>query len=86
VKYRHVIEPWTLVARRSGLAETAYRHFGHCAHQAAARNHSTRFSLSWQTRKRGKQEDVMGRGLLLWHLGIPLPIIILIWVLGGLHG
>jgi hypothetical protein len=28
----------------------------------------------------------MGRGLLLWLLGIPLPIIILIWVLGGLHG
>jgi hypothetical protein len=33
-----------------------------------------------------KQEDVMGRGLLLWLLGIPVPIIILIWVLGGLHG
>jgi hypothetical protein len=32
------------------------------------------------------QEDVMGRGLLLWLLGIPLPIILLIWVLGGLHG
>ena len=32
------------------------------------------------------QEEVMGRGLLLWLLGIPLPIIILIWVLGGLHG
>jgi len=33
-----------------------------------------------------KQEDVMGRGLLLWLLGIPIPIIILVWVLGGLHG
>ena len=36
-----------------------------------------------------KQEDVMGRGLLLWLLGIPgipIPAIILIWVLGGLHG
>jgi hypothetical protein len=32
------------------------------------------------------QEEVMGRGLLLWLLGIPLPIILLIWVLGGLHG
>jgi hypothetical protein len=31
-------------------------------------------------------EDVMGRGLLLWLLGIPLPIILLIWLLGGLHG
>jgi len=28
----------------------------------------------------------MGRGLLLWLLGIPLPIILLIWVFGGLHG
>jgi len=27
----------------------------------------------------------MGRGLLLWLIGIPLPIIILIWLLGGLH-
>jgi hypothetical protein len=32
------------------------------------------------------QENVMGRGLLLWLLGIPLPIILLIWVFGGLHG
>jgi hypothetical protein len=32
------------------------------------------------------QETVMGRGLLLWLIGIPLPIILLIWVLGGLHG
>jgi len=31
-------------------------------------------------------EAVMGRGLLLWLIGIPLPIILLIWVLGGLHG
>ena len=35
--------------------------------------------------KEVKQEDVMGRGLLLWLLGIPIPAIILIWVLGGLH-
>jgi hypothetical protein len=32
------------------------------------------------------QEDVMGRGLLLWLIGIPLPIILIIWLLGGLHG
>jgi len=36
--------------------------------------------------KEARQEEVMGRGLLLWLLGIPLPIILLIWVLGGLHG
>jgi len=27
----------------------------------------------------------MGRGLLLWLIGIPLPIILVIWLLGGLH-
>jgi len=31
-----------------------------------------------------KKETVMGRGLLLWLIGIPIPIIILIWLLGGL--
>jgi hypothetical protein len=30
-------------------------------------------------------EATMGRYLLLWLLGIPLPILLLIWVLGGLH-
>jgi len=28
----------------------------------------------------------MGRGLLLWLIGIPIPIILVIWLLGGLHG
>jgi hypothetical protein len=32
------------------------------------------------------QEDAMGRGLLLWLIGIPLPIILIVWLLGGLHG
>jgi hypothetical protein len=27
---------------------------------------------------------VMGRGLLLWLIGIPLPIILVIWLFGGL--
>jgi hypothetical protein len=29
-------------------------------------------------------EAVMGRGMLLWLIGIPLPIILLIWAFGGL--
>jgi hypothetical protein len=28
---------------------------------------------------------IMGRGLLLWLIGIPLPIILLIWLFGGLN-
>jgi hypothetical protein len=27
----------------------------------------------------------MGRYLLLWLLGIPIPILLLIWLFGGLH-
>ena len=29
-------------------------------------------------------EDEMGKGLLLWLIGIPLPIILVIWLFGGL--
>jgi hypothetical protein len=29
-------------------------------------------------------EAKMGRGLLLWLIGIPLPIILLVWLFGGL--
>jgi hypothetical protein len=32
------------------------------------------------------EEVTMGRGLLLWLIGIPIPIILLIWLFGGLHG
>jgi len=27
----------------------------------------------------------MGRYLLLWFLGIPIPVLILIWAFGGLN-
>jgi hypothetical protein len=30
-------------------------------------------------------EELMGRYLLLWMLGIPLPILVLIYMFGGLH-
>jgi hypothetical protein len=30
-------------------------------------------------------EDVMGRYALLWLLGVPIPILVLIWAFGGLH-
>jgi len=33
----------------------------------------------------GLRDITMGRYLLLWLLGIPLPILLLIWVFGGLH-
>jgi hypothetical protein len=30
-------------------------------------------------------EAPMGKGLLLWLIGIPLPIILLVWLFGGLN-
>ena len=32
-----------------------------------------------------KEENTMGKGLLLWLIGIPIQIILLIWLFGGLH-
>ncbi|MFZ0095324.1 MAG: hypothetical protein WB563_12840 [Pseudolabrys sp.] len=32
-----------------------------------------------------QEEPTMGRYLLLWLLGIPIPILVLIWIFGGLH-
>jgi hypothetical protein len=29
------------------------------------------------------KEAVMGRGLLLWLLGVPIPVIILLWLFFG---
>jgi hypothetical protein len=44
------------------------------------RNFSKWFSLQY-----GLEDYVMGRYLLLWLLGVPLPILFLIWIIGGLH-
>jgi hypothetical protein len=30
-------------------------------------------------------EELMGRYLLLWLLGVPIPILVLIYAFGGLH-
>jgi len=35
--------------------------------------------------KREENIHTMGRYLLLWLLGIPIPILVLIWFFGGLH-
>jgi hypothetical protein len=47
--------------------------------------HLHRYSRSPE-RRGDTGEIIMGRGRLLWLIGIPLPIILLIWVFGGLHG
>ena len=37
------------------------------------------------THRQRLKDTTMGRYLLLWLLGIPLPILLLIWAFGGLH-
>jgi hypothetical protein len=32
---------------------------------------------------RGIEEAMMGRGILLWLLGVPIPVIILLWLFFG---
>jgi hypothetical protein len=29
------------------------------------------------------EETIMGRGLLLWLLGVPIPVILLLWLFFG---
>jgi hypothetical protein len=29
------------------------------------------------------EETIMGRGILLWLLGVPIPVIILLWLFFG---
>ena len=31
------------------------------------------------------EERTMGRYMLLWLLGVPIPILVLVWLFGGLH-
>ena len=45
------------------------------------RNHPAAEALS----ARQIKELVMGRYMLLWLLGVPIPILVLIWAFGGLH-
>jgi hypothetical protein len=32
-----------------------------------------------------QEESTMGRYMLLWLLGVPIPVLVLIWFFGGLH-
>ena len=32
---------------------------------------------------RDLEEEAMGRGILLWLLGVPIPVLILLWMIFG---
>ena len=52
---------------------------------APPRREPTAALLRYGESKNKIEERTMGRGLLLWLIGIPLPIILVVWLLGGLH-
>ena len=60
--------------RRSHLARNSYRDFGQSRRVSKARGAEPfhmHFVIVAEQQEEVKQEDVMGRGLLLWLLGIP---------------
>jgi hypothetical protein len=46
----------------------------------ACRNQPSPSALSLRTQD---EEETMGRGILLWLLGVPIPVIILLWLFFG---
>ena len=36
-----------------------------------------------QLQDNAMEENAMGRGILLWLLGVPIPVIILLWLFFG---
>jgi len=53
--------------------------------KASARAAGTNKAAPTLTARFATEEIVMGRYLLLWLLGVPIPILLLIWAFGGLH-
>ena len=46
------------------------------------RNRALLRALSWWLRNRIEEAE-MGKGLLLWLVGVPIPVIILLWLFFG---
>jgi hypothetical protein len=41
---------------------------------------TTRYASAAVRKKAGQQEDVMGKAFILWLLGVPLGIVILLYI------
>ena len=54
------------------------------ARQPGVRNPASSAELPRPNRNK-RRGNVMGRYLLLWLLGIPIPLLLLIWLFGGLN-
>jgi hypothetical protein len=67
----------------NGGAFDSFRQAAAASFRLLRRNFCPGLTLS--ARSPISEEKKMGRGLLLWLIGIPLPIILLIWLFGGLH-
>jgi hypothetical protein len=71
-------EHWPLVS--------SYKLFVHVRHPVDRRFRNTKGTSVLPQRcpsEQGKEEETMGRGILLWLLGVPIPVIILLWLFFG---
>lgn len=62
------------------LAQTL--HASDYSTSAAIHNGTSRWIASFLPDSRC-EEETMGRGILLWLLGVPIPVIILLWLFFG---
>jgi hypothetical protein len=53
-------------------------------HDGTLSREALSFAVLRHERER-KRRKPMGRYALLWLLGVPIPILLLIWAFGGLH-
>jgi hypothetical protein len=70
---------------REGVPGTNNRNRDSAGLAEANRRGTRREGLDLNDAKDLRWRATMGRYLLLWLLGVPIPILILIWSFGGLH-
>ena len=58
---------------------------GKCDAFRAIRNKPSLMGIETEFNPLAAGDRLMGRYLLLWMLGVPLPILVLIYAFGGLH-
>jgi hypothetical protein len=83
---RCVGSPWLLAEGQTAPVLFGRRSPASGSRASRASRVELSFSASVLVAVKIEEEATMGRGLLLWLIGIPIPIILLIWLFGGLHG
>lgn len=73
-----------MVKGKIATATHMLAHLLRCGYPESVRTEPARLSCVVKPTS-SNDEDYMGRAALLWFLGIPIPVLLLMWVLGWLH-